>query len=99
MSTESDYAYAKGYEAGEAHRATEERALAAEIQNHVPQQPSSHYGYRPVPVEIFFHEGEWSVRFVQRLTPNGRGRQRRTAHGSSLIEALQEARGIQVKGH
>lgn len=100
---DADPAYTKGREDGEAHVAVEERLLAAAIQNHVPKQPDSRYGHRPVPVEIFFDNDspsgtpEWTVKFVLRLS--GRGRQWRGARGATLIEALQAARRMQERGY
>lgn len=71
--------------------------LARRVQNHVPVQPWSRLGDRPVPLEIGFDMDEaepWFVRYVTGV----RGSQRRWSvkRGRTLKEALERARAHQL---
>jgi hypothetical protein len=68
--------------------------LAALVQGHVPEQPWGYNGTKPVPVEMWFDDGAWTVKFVIALS---RGTQRKwhTVRGNDLAEVLKDARARQ----
>lgn len=69
--------------------------LASLVQNHVPEQPWGSYGNDPVPVEMWFNNDRWTVRFVLGLSGTGSKRRWGSARGGTLEEALKSARSQQ----
>jgi hypothetical protein len=69
--------------------------LAALVQGHVAEQPWGYNGTKPVPIEMWFNEGTWTVRFVISLNSSGTQRRWHTVMGSDLAEVLKDARARQ----
>jgi hypothetical protein len=70
--------------------------LTSLIQNHVDKQPHGYYrGETPMPVEVTFDRGTWTVRFVLGLTKTGSKRRWGYASGTTLRDALMLARSMQ----
>lgn len=78
---------------------TDLNSLAALVQRHVPEQPWSSYGHEPIPVQIWFsqdREEPWTVEFVLGLNSTGSRRRKGFASGTTVEEALQKARRMQM---